>query len=148
MLDKMNSIFSSHASSETGLAAISDDKAQNTWDKAIEDRMNLMKAREEQASALHDSVQHLKNESLQRNSKNDKLIAEFRKQIPTINNDQITRFLTRADELEQKNNEMKRKLDEYKLEGKGKWISFKHEYIHDMNVLEKAVSELTFENGI
>ena len=44
-------------------------------------------------------------------------------------------------ELEQKNSDMKKKLDDYKTEGKQKWEIFKTEFSHDMDELGKAFND-------
>jgi hypothetical protein len=48
--------------------------------------------------------------------------------------------------LEQKNNEMKIKLDEYKEDGKDNWEIFKAEFSHDMDGLGEAFKNFTIKN--
>lgn len=110
--------------------------------KAVDDRRRMIKAREDQELALRDSVQHLRDESLIKYNKNEKLLAEFRKMIPAANDE----LLVKTDELVQKLNEMKIRLDEYKQKSRGEWVSFKHEYVYKMNEFEKSVITLTNNN--
>jgi len=48
--------------------------------------------------------------------------------------------------LENKNNELKKKLTDFKDDGKENWISFKNEFNHDMDELGKAFKGLTINN--
>ena len=48
--------------------------------------------------------------------------------------------------LEQKNSEMKIKLDEYKVTGKDNWEIFKAEFNHDMDDLGDAFKNFTIKN--
>ena len=41
---------------------------------------------------------------------------------------------------------MKRKMDDYKEEGKEKWETFKTEFTHDMDELGTAFKNLTVKN--
>ena len=52
----------------------------------------------------------------------------------------------KIDELEQKNSELKKRLDDYKADGKEKWEKFKAEFSHDMDELGKAFKDLTVKN--
>ena len=49
-------------------------------------------------------------------------------------------------EFEQKNNDMKRKLEDYKEEGIEQWNSFKSEFKKDLDELGKALKNLTVDN--
>ena len=48
--------------------------------------------------------------------------------------------------LDQKNKDMKKKLDDYKEEGKENWAKFKAEFNHDMSELGQAFKDLTVKN--
>jgi hypothetical protein len=122
------------------------EKVQDARDNLKDARENLLKAREAVVQALKDSVQNFKKESQEKNSQNEKIIAQFREMIPAARNELIEKYYSRIEALDHKNSEMKRKLDEYRVEGKGKWVSFKHEFNHDMNGLEKALKEFTIEH--
>ena len=55
-------------------------------------------------------------------------------------------MIRKISDLEQKNTDMKKKLDEYGMEGKDKWDAFKAEFNHDMDELGKALKDLTVDN--
>jgi len=138
----MDSAISSLASDTSDVVTSLKNRVRDPWYKAIEDRNNLIKAREDQAYELKVSVQSLKDESLKINNKNEKILDEFKKVI-SASDDELH---AKTNELVQKIDEMKNRLEEYHFESKAKWISFKCEYIHKMNELEKAVSSLVVNN--
>jgi len=131
---------------KTNLLNSPEEKAQKTLLKVIEDRKVLIKSREDQAKELQDSMEHLKDESQTKNQENKKLIAEFRERMLVCDNEQIIKDNAMADALEQRINDLEAKLDDYKMESKGKWISFKREYNYYMNDIEKLVRILTIED--
>jgi hypothetical protein len=49
-------------------------------------------------------------------------------------------------ELEQKNRDLKMKMNEYKADGNASWEKFKAEFDHDIDVLGKAIADLTVKN--
>ncbi len=49
-------------------------------------------------------------------------------------------------ELDSKNTDMKRKLDNFKANGKDNWETFKTEFSHDMDELGNAFRDLTVKN--
>ena len=50
------------------------------------------------------------------------------------------------DDLEQKNINMRKKIEEYQETGKDKWEAFKVEFNHDMDELGTALKNLTVKN--
>jgi hypothetical protein len=50
------------------------------------------------------------------------------------------------DVLEQKNKDLKTKMDTYKNDASNDWESFKREFNHDMNELGNALKDLTVDN--
>jgi hypothetical protein len=51
-------------------------------------------------------------------------------------------------ELEQKNNELKKRLIDYKVDGQNNWVPFKSKFNHDMEELGKAYRNLASENTL
>ena len=49
-------------------------------------------------------------------------------------------------ELEQKNRDLKKKLEEYKDEGESKWQEFKTNFSHDMDAVGKTIKDLFRDN--
>jgi septal ring factor EnvC (AmiA/AmiB activator) len=48
----------------------------------------------------------------------------------------------KMNELEVKNTDMKKRLDDYKAEGKAKWNEFKNSFNHDMSELGRSIKDL------
>jgi hypothetical protein len=48
--------------------------------------------------------------------------------------------------LEQKNRDLKKKLEEYKDEGQSKWEEFKTNFKHDMDGIGKTMKDLFKDN--
>jgi len=55
-------------------------------------------------------------------------------------------YKIKVDELEQKNSDLKKQMDDYKAEGKEKWEKFKTEFGHDMDELGNAFKDFTVKN--
>lgn len=70
-------------------------------------------------------------------AQNEKAIADYKaKNATKIDNDD-----TVAD-LERKNSELKKRLDDYKPEDKSNWEKFKEEFSHDMSELGQAFKSI------
>lgn len=110
---------------------------------------NLNEARQELSQAQRDSVadyELFKKESEERINNNDKLIAAFKERM-AIDKKQIKEEDQKIiDNLEQKNINMRKKIEEYKENGKDKWEAFKVEFNHDMDELGSALKGLTVKN--
>ena len=78
---------------------------------------------------------------------NEKSIAEFKARIAKEKRENRAKYEKKLAGLEQKNSDMKKKLDEYKEDGKEKWTSFKNEFSHDMDELGKALKGFTVKHN-
>jgi len=145
MLSESNLRNLPQAKFETGLTdALTRD--QDPRDKAKEDREKLVKTREMQAQEFQDSVSAFRTEYQEISTKNYRILADFRKNAPSENMENVTKYLSKINELEQKNGELKDKLEAYSVESKGRWISFKYEYKHDMMEFEKAIKTFSIDH--
>ncbi len=77
---------------------------------------------------------------------NNKSIADFNLRIANEKKEARADYQKKIGELEQKNSDMKKKMDDYKASGKENWENFKTEFSHDMSELGKAFSDLTKNN--
>ncbi len=77
---------------------------------------------------------------------NEKRIAEFKADIAAdIKSDSKkikSSYKKEVARLEKQNNELKSKVDEYKYEGKDKWIEFKKGFNHEMDVVGNSINNL------
>ena len=49
--------------------------------------------------------------------------------------------------LEKNNRDLKKKLDDYRDEGEGKWVEFKTNFNRDMESIGKTMTDLFKDNG-
>jgi hypothetical protein len=74
---------------------------------------------------------------------NEKSIAEFNARLATEKSEAKAAYQEKITALEQKNSDMKKKIDEYKAEGKDQWEKFKLEFNRDLDDLGQAFKNLT-----
>jgi chromosome segregation ATPase len=77
---------------------------------------------------------------------NGRSITEFRSKMKEKKQKINADYEKKIAKLEQKNNELKKRMDEYKAEGEENWDKFKAEFDHDMAELGKAFRDLTVKN--
>jgi len=77
---------------------------------------------------------------------NNKSIADFNARIEKDKKTAKDDYKKKIVELEQKNSDMKKKMDDYKAEGKDKWELFKAEFNSDMERLGSAFKDLATRN--
>lgn len=118
------------------------EKVENAKDKVTEANTNLDKANEEYLADMA-KYRIATNEKI---AANEKSIAEFNARIDDQKKVAKSEYKIKIAELEKKNTDMKKKLDEYKENGKDNWEKFKTEFNHDMEELGKAFKDLTVKN--
>jgi len=91
-------------------------------------------------------IENYRLETAKRIAANEQAIAEFNAGIEHEKKAVRAEHKKKIAELEQKNREMKKKLADYKAEGKEKWEIFKAEFSHDMDNLGKAFKNITVKN--
>ena len=91
-------------------------------------------------------VASFKKENNEKIAANNKSIAEFNQRIADQKATAKADYTIKIAELEKKNTDMKKKMDDYKEGGKDNWSKFKTEFSHDMDELGKAFKNLTVKN--
>jgi hypothetical protein len=110
---------------------------------------NVVKANNELDSANKvylEDVANFKKENDEKIAANNKSIAEFNQRIADQKATAKADYKIKIAELEKKNTDMKKKMDDYKEDGKDNWTKFKAEFSHDMDELGKAFKNLTVKN--
>jgi phosphoenolpyruvate-protein kinase (PTS system EI component) len=74
---------------------------------------------------------------------NNKSIAEFNARIANDKKAAKADYQKKIAELEKKNTDMKKRLDDYNAEGKDNWEKFKYEFGRDMDALGQAFKDFT-----
>lgn len=85
-------------------------------------------------------------ETADRIAANEKSIAEFNSRIENKKKDATADYKAKVAELNRKNTDMKKRMNDYKADGKDQWESFKAEFNHDMEELGKSFNDLTVKN--
>jgi hypothetical protein len=126
--------------------------------KSEKARENLSDAKKNEADAKNDlkiaktdsisSFQQFKNESNSRIVAHNKSIADFKVRIAKEKKENRAQYEKKLAQIEQKNTDLKKRLDDYKEAGNDKWISFKVSFNKDMDVIEKSLINFTIGNKI
>jgi hypothetical protein len=93
-----------------------------------------------------DEWQTFKSESERKISDNESSINTFKEKMEKSGSKLKARYGKTVRELEQKNRDLKGKMDDYKDEGKDKWEEFKSGFNRDMDKVEVALKNLTKDN--
>lgn len=115
------------------------EKVENAENKVAEANKDLDKANAEYLA----DVANYKKATADKIEANEKSIAEFKARIANEKNETKADYDKKIVELEQKDSDMKKRMDDYKVEGKEKWEIFKAEFSHSMDELGKAFKDLT-----
>jgi len=70
-------------------------------------------------------------------------MADFEARISTQKKEAKAAYKKKIAELEQKNTDMKKKMDAFKAEGKEKWELFKADFDKGMGDIEQSLKDLT-----
>lgn len=76
-------------------------------------------------------------------AENDKSLVDFQARVEHEKKEAKADYIKRIVALQQKNTDIKKKMDDYKAEGKEKWELFKIEFNHEMDELGNALKALT-----
>lgn len=120
---------------------------------------NLQKAQEDLDEVQYDAAmaaqkkaaiakewQTLKNNTQATINENEIRIAELKVKMKKTGKDIDSLYAKKIDQLEQKNKDIKAKIETYKNDKNSDWESFKREYNHDMDELGKALKDITVDN--
>jgi len=122
------------------------DKVKNAQDKVQEANEKVAVANQELNQAIQDSVQKFKKESEDQIIANEKSIAEFKVKIAKEKKENRALYEKRLAELEQQNRDMKKRLEDFREDGKDNWISFRNKFNHDMAEMGKSFHDFWVRN--
>lgn len=83
-------------------------------------------------------IESYRKETADKITANDQSIADFKARVAKEKKDVKADYEKQIAALEQKNTDMKKKLDSYKADSKEEWVKFKTEFGADMDNLGKA----------
>lgn len=87
-----------------------------------------------------------RKETADKIAENDLKIAEFSTKIENEKEEEKVDYRKRITKLKQRNNDIKLRMDDYKVDGKERWKMFKTEFGHDMDELGKAFKDSVVKN--
>lgn len=121
----------------------SGEKVEDAKENAIEAAADLNRANEEYMADM-ENYRKATNEKIEANNKS---IAEFKTRIENEKKEAKADYIKKIEELEKKNSDVKKKMDDYKNDGKANWESFKSEFNRDMEELGNAISSFGENNN-
>jgi len=133
----------------TSYAQEPDKKSEKARENVSEKQKDVVEAKQELKKAQKDSVsdyQNFKKESEMKIKENDKSIADLKAKLSKVNAKNKVAYQKDVNGFEQKNANLKKKLDNYKEGGPSNWAIFKKEFSHDMNELGKSLKDFTVKN--
>lgn len=107
---------------------------------------DMVEAKQELDQAINDSIKQFKRESELKISAFEKSIIDFKAKIASGQEETKAVYEKKLDSLEQRKNELKKKLEDFKEERQDNWSEFKSEFNHDMDEIGKAFKDLTVNN--
>jgi predicted small secreted protein len=110
---------------------------------------NLQEAKVELSQAQSDSVAEYEIFMAQSGEKitaNEKAIQDYKASLIKTKKQIKSEDQKILDALEQKNIDLRKKMEDYKENGKDEWSAFKTEFNHDMDELGKAIKDLAIKN--
>jgi hypothetical protein len=110
--------------------------------KAKEARKDLAEAKVDSAA----DFQKFKKEAKTKITENEKEIVGLKAKWLSDNNYAKEKHDLKVDALQQKNDNLKKRIEESDGTKTTKWSSFKHEFNHDMDELGRAIKDFTVEN--
>jgi len=115
-------------------------------EKTLEDSKENVKQADQDlkvAQAQYDKEwQQFKSDAEVKINDNETSIDKFKVKIKSASTDFKAKYEKEVVVLEQRNIELKKKISEYKFEGKDKWEQFKRGFNQDMDIVGKAIKDL------
>ncbi|WP_264564290.1 hypothetical protein [Flavobacterium sp. N3904] len=96
--------------------------------------------------ATDEEWQQFKEDTNAKIEENNAKIAELKSSIKKTGNDIDKTYQKNIDAMEQKNKELKIKVDSYKNDANSDWKSFKREFNHDMDQLGTSLKDFAVNN--
>jgi transposase len=127
------------------------EKADTAQVKVQDAKKDLTEAQKDAATAEQKAAeaqewQAFKADTDAKIKENDTYIAEFKAKMKATGKKMDAQYTKSIETLEQKNKDLKARVDAYGQQGQSDWASFKREFNHDMDELGKALKDLTVNN--
>jgi len=119
------------------------EKVEKAQEEVNEANKDLNQAQEEYVTDI-ENYRKIEDEKIDANNKS---IAEFKARIENDKTEASDKYEKRIAELEQKNSDMKKKMDDYKADGKEKWELFKADFNKGMEDIGQSIKDLTSKHS-
>ncbi len=119
------------------------EKVESAVENVVEADEALEKANDEYKA----DMETYRAETAAKIVENEKMITDFRARVELEKKSARADYNEKIDKLNQKNSDLKMKLDGYNADGKEKWETFKTEFNRDMDELGQAFNDLTIKNN-
>jgi hypothetical protein len=93
-------------------------------------------------------IETSKREADARAAANDSSIARFRARIATEKQETKDAYEKKIAELDQKNRDMKKEMDDYKADGQDNWDKFKSKFSEESNAFAESVKDFMKKRGM
>ncbi|MFV5687925.1 hypothetical protein ACM55M_04805 [Flavobacterium sp. ZT3R25] len=123
--------------------AAAKDKVADAREDVQDAKEELMNARKEATTEEWKAFKDQTNATI---NENEIRIADLKAKMKKTENSIDAMYAKKVNELEQKNKDIKAKVETYKNDRNSDWESFKREYNHDMNELGDALRDVTVDN--
>ena len=123
-----------------------DRKSEKAREDLKEAKLDEIAAKKDLKEAQKDSAAEYQQFKIDENKKiqnNDNSIADFKARIAKKKKENRAQYEKKLAVLEQKNTDLKKRLVDFKDNGKDNWAAFKREFNHDMDQLGKSIKDFT-----
>ena len=114
-------------------------KVENAQDGVAKAEADLNKANEEYLA----DIENYKKEAALKIEANNKSIADFNARMANEKAEAKADYKDKINAIEQKNSDLKKKMEGYQAQGKDQWDKFKTEFSRDMDELGTAFKNVT-----
>ena len=133
----------------TAFGQNTDKKSDKAREDLTEAKQDLTEAKQDLKEAQQDSVadyQNFKKESEATFVKNEKSLADYKVKVSQSDVSRRAEYEKNLNALNQKNVDLKKRMVDFKQDGKTKWSSFKNEFNNDMDDFGKELKDFTVDN--
>ena len=116
-----------------------EDKLANAKDDVADAQRDLIKARQDSIA----DYQQFKKESEEKFQAHEKSIADFKARIAKEKSDKKEAYEKEIARLEQKDTDMRKRLEDYNEVNKEKWETFKKNFNHELDELGESLKKFS-----
>lgn len=118
------------------------ERAEDAAEDLRDAKKDLDEAQREYTIKYNDFKREMDNKI----TENDKAIAALKADVRERNAEAKANWNTAVNDLERKNQSLKDRINDYKVDGNANWEEFKREFNHDMDRLGEALKDMTQNN--